>query len=100
MRGPLLVQPGCQTRLEIASHVAQGEWPSIRVESWPAWKTLSIETFDKQADGVIEGILNPSLGQDARGAPFLRGLLPAIWLPQRHGCESGSSITSSDDSAT
>jgi uncharacterized protein (DUF1800 family) len=57
-----------KTRLEIASRVAQGDLPSIPVESWPAWKTLSVETFDKQADGVIEGILNGQVSARTRAA--------------------------------
>jgi uncharacterized protein (DUF1800 family) len=57
-----------RVRIGIAQKVAAGEVPSIPLESWPGWRRLRGEPFDRQMDGVIELLLNGRVSTATRAA--------------------------------
>lgn len=55
-----------RTRLSLATRIANGEMPSIPVEQWPSWASLSRETFDRQVDGVVRTLLEGRVSDRTR----------------------------------
>jgi uncharacterized protein (DUF1800 family) len=55
-----------RTRLSIATRIANSEMPSIPVEQWPLWASLSRETFDRQVDGVVRTLLDGRISDGTR----------------------------------
>jgi uncharacterized protein (DUF1800 family) len=55
-------------RMELAGHVADGKIPSIPVETWPEWTTLTDRPFTVQLDGVIRGLLSGQASPGTRAA--------------------------------
>ncbi len=53
-------------RMSLATSIGYSELPSIPLEAWPAWKTLSAQSFEQQVDEVIGTLLH------GRAAPQLR----------------------------
>jgi uncharacterized protein (DUF1800 family) len=57
-----------RSRFDLAVRVANDDLPSIRLESWPAWQSLSAATFDRQVDGVQRELLHGYLSPETRAA--------------------------------
>jgi hypothetical protein len=53
-------------RTEIISAVAHSDLPSIPVEQWSEWKTLSTANFNDQLNGVIGTLLNGQASLNTR----------------------------------
>jgi uncharacterized protein (DUF1800 family) len=64
---------GMLTRFDIANRVAQGEFPSIPVESWSSWKRLVGAPFETQVDIVIRELLNSRASRETRAALLASG---------------------------
>ena len=61
---PWLSAGAMMKRMDLAISIGRGQLQSIPLTSWPAWRTLSNQSFDRQVDGVLQTLLN---GQAALG---------------------------------
>jgi uncharacterized protein (DUF1800 family) len=59
---------GLVARLNAAIAVANGDFPSIPVEAWPHWRELLGQPREKQADVIIETLLNGRASAETRTA--------------------------------
>jgi uncharacterized protein (DUF1800 family) len=57
-----------RSRIDLALRAAHGEMPSIPLERWPAWSTLSVAPFQQQVDGVIDALLYGYVSGETRAA--------------------------------
>jgi uncharacterized protein (DUF1800 family) len=62
-------------RIDVAVRISRGDYPSIPVESSPAWNRLVNRPFDEQVDGVLETLFS------GRSSPELRAALVAARPP-------------------
>jgi uncharacterized protein (DUF1800 family) len=68
-----------RSRIGLALRVARGEVPSIPLERWPAWSTLSVAPFNRQIDGVTAAVLHGYVSTETRAA--LESLRPNSSMP-------------------
>jgi uncharacterized protein (DUF1800 family) len=54
---PWMTAGAMRARLALVSDVANGRAASIPIESWPMWRLLVTENFERQVDGVIDALL-------------------------------------------
>ena len=68
---PWLSAGAMMKRMDLAINIGRDKLSSIPLSSWPAWRTLSNQSFDRQVDGVLQALLN------GQATPGLRNSLLA-----------------------